>query len=246
MQEYYYNRVGIRDRFQGNRWESVVFKEFEAALMSKTRPFPCVFGVAGFQQDQLRYCFNEELVVSDIALSLEHFIKHSREYGQNTSLVIFSKPCNVETVKSYEKRFWSIISELAAIDQYEWPQDIPRSLDNPLWEFCFAGEPIFVVCNTPAHVLRQSRRASSFMITFQPRWVFNNILGTPELAKKSSGKVQARLKPFDLISPSPHLGSYGSPENREFSQYFLHENNDQVKCPFHQLPEKNINKIGVA
>ena len=72
------------------------------------------------------------------------------------------------------------------------------------------------------------------MITFQPRWVFDKI-GVLELVKKLSGKIRSRLKDFDLVSPSPHLGSYGSIENREFSQYFLHENNHPVSCPFHQL-----------
>ena len=80
------------------------------------------------------------------------------------------------------------------------------------------------------------------MVTFQPRWVFEGILGKPELAKKSSGKVRSRLKPFDLISASPHLGSYGNSENREFSQYFLLEDNEPVICPFNQLPERNLNR----
>jgi FPC/CPF motif-containing protein YcgG len=246
MSQYYFKKSEINDIFQPYTWESTVFKEFETTLTSKTRPFPCIFGVAGFQQDQLRYSFSEKLTAPDIASSLENFVKNSREYGQNTSLVVFSRPRPMENIKSYEERFWSLISDLASIDKYEWPEKIPRTLDSPLWEFCFAGEPIFVVCNTPAHVLRQSRRASCFMITFQPRWVFDGILGTPELAKKSFEKVRSRLKPFDLISPSPHLGSYGNPDNREFSQYFLREDNEPVSCPFHQLPEKSSNKKDVA
>ena len=69
-----------------------------------------------------------------------------------------------------------------ALDKNAWPAEIPEQVDHPMWEFSFAGEPIFVVCSTPAHVMRQSRRASTFMLTFQPRWVFEKILGTEKAA----------------------------------------------------------------
>ena len=91
---------------------------------------------------------------------------------------------------------------------------------------------MFVVCNTPAHVLRQSRRSSSFVVTFQPRWVFDEILGTPEATKRSTSKVRDLLKQYDMIDPSPHLGLYGDDLNREYLQYFLRENNAEVKCPY--------------
>ena len=246
MLQYYFKRSEIDDNFQPHMWESVVFKEFETTLTSTIRPFPCIFGISGFRKDQLRYSFIDRLTAFNISSSLEHFVRNSRKYGKNTSLVVFSRPRPLESIKYYEQRFWSLISDLASIDHYKWPENIPQTLDNPLWEFCFAGEPIFVVCNTPAHVLRQSRRSSSFMVTFQPRWVFESILGTPESAKKSSGKVRSRLKSFDLISPSPHLGSYGDSENREFSQYFLSEDNESVSCPFHQLSQRSSNRRNIA
>jgi FPC/CPF motif-containing protein YcgG len=31
--------------------------EFESHMSSEARPFPCVFGAAGYRQDQLRYLF---------------------------------------------------------------------------------------------------------------------------------------------------------------------------------------------
>ncbi len=36
----YFKRSEIEENFQQHRWESVMFKEFEVALTSKTRPFP--------------------------------------------------------------------------------------------------------------------------------------------------------------------------------------------------------------
>lgn len=247
MSHLYYRKSEALESFRSDGWESFVLKEFESMLTSKARPFPCIFGVAGFQRDEIRYAFSEDMSASDIAPALEKFVENSRDYGRNTSLVVFSKPGSVKDVVHYENRFWSLLHELTKLDKKERPENIPSEIDEPLREFCFAGEPIFVVCNTPAHVLRQSRRSSSFMATFQPRRVFEDILGTPEVARQSSGKVRARLKSFDLLSPSPHLGLYGDPNTREYAQYFLRENNDEeVKCPFHRLrSRKNRKKADV-
>ena len=127
------------------------------------------------------------------------------------------------------------MNELACIDGAAWPENIPQEIDNAHWEFCFRGEPTFVVCNTPAHVARQSRRASSFMLTFQPRWIFDQLLHTSKAAETAFGKVRERLKVFDLISLSPDLGLYGSAGTREYRQYFLEDENKVASCPFRRL-----------
>ena len=215
-----------------NSWERVVFAEFEASLTSKSRTFPCVFAVAGFRTNSLRFGYVENPLAVSIAPILNEYLRECRKFGRYTSLVVFSRPGPVLSIDTYEKMFWRLLIELVGQDKHRWPEDIPRQLDSPLWEFCFAGEAIFVVCNTPAHVLRQSRRASSFMVTFQPRWVFEGILGTTEAAKRSTSKVRDILRHYDMIDPSPHLGLYGDDLNREYRQYFLRENNGEVKCPY--------------
>ena len=74
------------------------------------------------------------------------------------------------------------------------------------------------------------------MLTFQPRWVFEKILGTEKAAAAAFGQVRERLGPYDSIEPSPVLGRYGSPEKREFRQYFLLDDNQSVlSCPFTRL-----------
>ena len=235
----YFDRHDLEKTSQRADWKHVVFKEFESTLLSKTRPFPCLFGVAGFQKNQLRFAFSEDMRAEEIITPLAHFVKNCRRYGVNTSLVIFSKPRNVDTIDAYNSRFWTLLRDLAKLDKHAWPQDICTEIDTPEWEFCFAGEPIFVVCNTPAHVQRQSRRSSAFMVTFQPRWVFENLLGTDKSASKAFNSVRSRLVEFDLSEPSPHLGKYGQAEVREFRQYFLLEDDLAVGCPFHFLKGGN-------
>jgi FPC/CPF motif-containing protein YcgG len=207
-------------------------------MSSETRPFPCLFGVAGYQQNQLRYLFLDPYNIELLGEQLAMFLDEARTFGPNTSFVVFTRPKPVQTLDAYRRKFWLTLDQLVQIDKAPWPSQIPEQLDHPLWEFSFHGEPIFVVCNTPAHVARQSRRSTSFMLTFQPRWVFEKILGTKRAADLAFARVRERLGPYDTISPSPDLGSYGDLAGREFRQYFLaNDNEGHVVCPFRKLGE---------
>lgn len=232
MIEHYFCKEKVAEYFSSDDWQYKIFQEFENSIQSNSRPFPCVFGVSGFKLNQLRFAFFETLNPKQVGVALEDYVREARKFGPNTSLVVFTKPTAVQSIAAYERKFWTFLQDLAKVDTHSWPSDIPMELDHPDWEFCFAGEPLFVVCNTPAHVMRQSRRASAFMLTLQPRWVFNGILGTKEAAQNAVSIVRGRLEPYDLVSLNPHLGSYGDPENREFAQYFLREDNEDVKCPY--------------
>ncbi len=226
----------VRSLHDSPSWQRVVFSEFESTLTSKSRPFPCVFGVAGLKADQLRYVFLDPLEPEPLAEALREYLPAARGFGRMTSLVVFGRPGPVQNIEHYRSRFWNILDGLERMDTAPRPELVDRQLDSPSWEFCFAGEPIFVVCNSPAHVLRQSRRSTSFMITFQPRWVFEGITDSEEPAmKKALTTVRERLRAFDAISPSPHLGVYGAEENREYRQYFIDDSNDTPVCPFHNL-----------
>lgn len=246
MDDLYFDKQGVIERYPEKSWQRIMFQEFEAALVSKTRLFPCIYGVAGYTGDELRYCFSEDLTAVDIAPALTDFVKNSRSFGKNTSLVAFSRPRPTHNLNHYRDRFWSLLDGLHLEDTKQWPDEIPTELNNANWEFSFAGEPIFVVCNTPAHVMRQSRRSSSFMVTFQPRWVFEGILGNKETAEKSTRKVRERLANYDFIPPSDDLGFYGDPDNREFAQYFLDDANETAKCPFHNLTDPTDEKEKIA
>jgi FPC/CPF motif-containing protein YcgG len=232
----YLSRIQVQDRYADGTWQTILFQEMAASLNSDTRAFPCIFGVAGFRSDQLRYLFLDEEDVEGLATNLRSYIAEARSFGPNTSLVVFFRPRPLLPLEAYRAKFWALLGRLSTLDESEWPADIPAELDSPEWEFSFAGEPVFVVCNTPAHVQRQSRRASSFMLTFQPRWVFDGILGTPKARDASVAKVRSRLAKYDMVAPSPDLGAYGHPDNREYKQYFLGDDNrPSTGCPFHAM-----------
>lgn len=235
MPKLFLSRSEMTEEFSSGSWQSMLFSELEASLMSDVRPFPCIFGVQGFRSGNIRFAFVDKICGDEVAPILLQYLSSARGFGKRTSLVVFGRPGPVESIRSYEKQFWSLLSSLSELDEKPWPSEIPHEIDHPSWEFCFGGEPIFVVCNTPAHVERQSRRATSFMVTFQPRWVFEGLTDTAAAASKSSSVVRARLRRFDLVDVSPALGRYGDTSNREFRQYFLTDKNDEVECPMHSL-----------
>ena len=244
MSRLYLRKGEVGSSFAISTWQSVLFAEFEAQMCSEARPFPCVFGVAGYRQDQLRYLFLDPFDVAVLGEQLALFVSESRSHGPNTSLIVFSRPRPVQTIESYYRKLWLTLDQLANLDKSAWPAGIPEQIDHPMWEFSFAGEPIFVVCSTPAHVLRQSRRSSAFMLTFQPRWVFEKILGSDKAAEAAFAEVRNRLLPYDSTSPSPLLGRYGNHDGREYQQYFLFDENDgAAQCPFARLAQTRTETI---
>jgi FPC/CPF motif-containing protein YcgG len=222
--------------FPPQSWQRTVFSELGAAFESTVRPYPCIFGAAGYRADSLRFLFLERITPRALGPVLRTYLAQAREHGCHASLVIFEHPEEVRPMETYRKRFWRLLRGLARIDAHPWPTDIPRNLDDPGWEFCFSGEPVFVVCNTPAHVRRQSRRSSGFMITMQPRWVFEGITDKERSARAAFAAVRRRLAEYDMLEPSPSLGRYGDPETREYAQYFIADENSAPVCPMASLP----------
>jgi FPC/CPF motif-containing protein YcgG len=232
-------KAEITRSFGEQDWQRRILAEFEATLTSPARAFPCVYSVNGFRANQLRFAFPDPFDAETLAPVLREYLGSARGIGRLTSLVAFARPSPVRTLESYREKFWAVLDDLARLDKSSWTAGMPESLDNPFWEFCFAGEPIFVVCTSPAHILRQSRRSTSFTITFQPRWVFQGLTDTPRRSARASAAVRERLKAFDLLPPSPALGRYGDPDSREARQYFIDDTQtrDQA-CPFARLGEE--------
>lgn len=230
-----YNKYTVTENYQNGSWQRKAFNEFKDTMTNEESPFPCVFGVHGLKQDHLRFIFHREIDIEILSQQLRKYVKNSRTFGNNTSLVLFTKIDQSLEIDEYHDFFWNTLKALTENDSQPWPSEIPKSTGDPKWEFCFAGEPIFVVCNTPSHVMRYSRHSPHFMITFQPRWVFDNILGSPEQARKAFSTVRNILKDYDTTPLSPDLGIYGNPGVLESRQYFLDDVNKTKECPFKKL-----------
>lgn len=220
-------------------WGKPYVKDLMRALLSSEEPFPCTFATVAAKKDALRFGFIESLHDADtwrpLVGILSDYLNIYQEISRVTSLVVFFPPGDEAlTMANYYQRFWGILQFLHDNDTHAWPASIPCQIDDGWWEFSFGGVPIFVVCSTPAHDRRKSRSSPAFLITFQPRWVFEGLEVNTTRGTTARRVIRERLRAYDEVEPSPELGAYGDAANREWRQYFLPDDNQASlpQCPF--------------
>lgn len=220
-------------------WELDAAERFAARMFDKEQPFPCVFGVDALRRGTLRLSFiGNTDTQAELAATLEEFVQAAPELGKRTSLVAFFEPSpGLHSLDDYSRYFWNLLGGLREADGRPWPVDISQDTEDPHWEFCFAGMPLFIVANTPAHRRRASRHFEYFTITFQPRFVFDDIAATTPQGRNARKIVRGRLREYDAVPPAAQLASFGDPGTREWTQYYLDDDNlpipSDVKCPLH-------------
>ncbi|MBE3571299.1 MAG: YqcI/YcgG family protein [Bacillales bacterium] len=194
--------------------------------------FPCHFGTASERKGDLRYFYIENHDLSPLPDVLRKFLTLSRENEHNKlALVVFVQPETPEqSFDYYEEYFWNILKYLNRHDKKEWPSNIPTNPDDPLWEFCFDGEPIFVSVNMPAYKNRITRNTGkSLILIFQPRRIFADI------TSKAVNLIRSKVESIENLPSHPDLGKYGDENSREWKQYIItDDNNPRIGvCPFH-------------
>lgn len=226
-------------------WEEETFAEFKERMLSTETPFPCIFGVEAVSRGTLRYGFNHESLdgqADRLSMMLREFTDIAPSLGKRTSLVVFFKQIpdqiNHKTLFTW---FWNLLQKTTQLDSEPWPEKISSNPDTPTFEWSFNGQPMFVVVNTPIHNARTSRYFSTVAITFQPRFVFDDIAEGTERGDAARKIIRARLKEYDSTPITPLLGSYGDQDNREWNQYYLDDGyliEDLNHCPIHNFQEK--------
>ena len=220
-------------------WEEHAVDLFERRMLSTSRRFPCVFGVDAVRRGTLRYCFIPAGPdrVPALSSALREYSSRCRDFGNRTSLVAFFEPDeSIHTMDGYKREFWRLLNGVAAVDSEPWPAEIDTETESSEWEFCCFGMPFFVVANTPLHEARSSRYFEYFAITFQPRFVFEDLSPDSRTGRNARKVIRARLQQYDTVPAHPQLGGFGKQGNREWVQYFIGDDNTPVpeteKCPF--------------
>jgi hypothetical protein len=229
-------------------WQREAATAFTERMLSDSTLFPCVFGVTAVRKGTVRYSFIPagENRVDALAAALVEFTDIALTLGNRTSLVcFFDFDDSVDTLEEYRDHFWSLLSELQAGDTSEWPAGISQDPADSTWEFSFNSTPMFVVANTPRHTDRRSRQSAYFTITFQPRFVFDDLKAGTPTGDKARTVIRRRLETYDSVERTPLLGSFGEPGNVEWSQYFLNDDNAPVDlaagCPItHARPDRTL------
>ncbi len=222
-------------------WQQNAFKDFSTMIADEANTFPCIPARTGFLSNQLRFSFigdpRELQSAKALADCLKEYGQCARSAGKYTSHAIFFETPqdmleNYE-VEDYRALFWTVLNNITAFDEKEWPTEIPSDPSVHTWEFCFNGEPYFVFCATPAHQLRKSRHFATLLMAFQPRWVFEDINDTTVLGQKLKRLIRKRIDLYDEIPGHPDLKWYGQKDNHEWKQYFLSDDeHSPSKCPF--------------
>ena len=121
--------------------------------------FPCHFGVHAEKAGYLRYSFLNAYCLTPLPDALLNFLSVSRAHPAiRHALVLFVKPDEAwQTFDEYHDYFWDILSYLHEHDPSPWPTEVPLNPDEPLWEFSFDGEPIFVSGNAPIYEKHTTR-----------------------------------------------------------------------------------------
>lgn len=234
---------GSSSRNQLLDWEKHALDSFFAKISDKEKPFPCIPATIGFSMNQLKYGFigspRRDTTIKELASLLTSYTEQSREFGNFTSLIIFYETPETmknATVEEYEQIFWEHLSGLTALDDFDWPEDIPQDPHDPIWEFCFNGEKYFMYCATPAHKNRKSRHFDVMMLAITPRWVLQEFNKSQGYAQRIKAQVRKRLANYDRISIHPDLNTYGAEDNFEWRQYFLRDDDTSLsKCPYHRV-----------
>ena len=224
-------------------WVEAHWKTFREGLLGQRNgtPFPCFFGAKSVANGDPLYTVCPSMSDAEALLSLRdtilEYLDVYRDHSDRASLVTFFKPpTEPMSEREYHNALWHILQTLHLHDPEPWPEDIPTDPDDPYWEFCLGGEPMFPTCRAPFYEKRKSRYCPiGLEITFQPRELFEHldVTADTEAGQQAREVIQNRLEGYNGVCPHADLGDWGVEGDREWLQYMLSEDESQApdECP---------------
>lgn len=220
-----------------SEWAQASLREFRSRMTDQDNLFPCIFGVEAVVRGTLRYAFisSKGDQASNLATALQDYTEICDSLGKRTSLVCFFEHWAEEkTHEAYFQHFWQLLNDTSELDTKPWPAEFSPKPDEASFEYSFNDHPMFVVINTELHENRLSRAFSRVAVTFQPRFVFDDIREGTTKGDDARTIIRGRLKDYDNVDITPLLGSFGDESNREWKQYYLDDGTDieqATECP---------------
>jgi FPC/CPF motif-containing protein YcgG len=222
-------------------WGREAYLEFRAKVLDPA--FPCTFGTVAMRRGDVRFALlTPDDDVDERQLVREVLVEYTSELRGLDPLAASMRPLAVLmpalagfTERAYFDRGWRMLGWLAGHDTHRWPERVPSDPEHPAWSFCFGDVPLFVNFKTPAHERRRSRRMRcSYALLFQARDGFDLVAGDTPSGRRARALIRRKLEAFDGMPVHPALAHYGTPENREWKQYFLAEEEAGLpdRCPW--------------
>ncbi|PSP53098.1 hypothetical protein BRC67_02590 [Halobacteriales archaeon QH_3_68_24] len=224
-------------------WVGAHWRSFRDGLLGEQNgtPFPCFFGAESVENGDPLYTAvpstTDKDALLDLGRTLCRYLDERESHSERASLVTFFRPPERSLSEAeYHETLWHILQLLHVHDPAPWPADIPTDPDDPYWEFCFAGEPMFPTCRAPFYDVRESRYCPiGLEITFQPRALFESlgVTADTEAGQRARDVIHDRLAGYDGVCPHANLGNWGEDGDREWHQYMLPADEGQApdECP---------------
>ena len=155
------------------------------------------------------------------------------------NLIVFFEPLSSPlTHAEYRAVFWNTLLYLQHNDPKPPTGTANVDYSDPLWEFPFSANRLFVLGVSPSYKQRQSRNLGPGLImVFQPRQIFQDHITGNQIGAEARTYIRQRLERWDGVPPHPDLNVYGQSRNREWAQYFIAD--EQVSeagcCPLRRL-----------
>ncbi len=224
-------------------WVAAHWRTFRDGLLGERNgtPFPCFFGAESVRSGDPLYTAVPSTTDRDALLGLGRtlldYLEAYREHSDRASLVaFFAPPDRPLTEAEYHETLWHVLQFLHVHDPEPWPAGIPTDPEDPYWEFCFGGDPMFPTCRAPFYEERRSRYCPvGLEVTFQPRALFEalDVTADTEFGQQAREIIQDRLADYDGVCPHADLGDWGVEGDREWRQYMLSEDPEEApdECP---------------
>jgi FPC/CPF motif-containing protein YcgG len=220
-------------------WLPDVYRKFHRTLTAEG--YPCFFGAEAEKKGHHFYSRVDGNDIAHLPETIMTFLQRCTNVSRDkNNLIVFFEPLSSPLEHSaYRDLFWNTLRYLRDHDPAGFGGE-RLDLDDPRWEFPFAGSLFFVVGLSPSYRLRRSRNLGPSMImVFQPRQVFRDHLTGRDISGESRNLIRERLLEWDGVPFHPDLNTYGQPNNREWIQYFLSDDatSQQGRCPLSRSGE---------
>jgi FPC/CPF motif-containing protein YcgG len=236
------DREGVERRLERGElspWQATRYRAFRETMTDESSPYPCYFAVEAQRDGYFRYVFadtpTDDSALMGLVDPLAEFLDSYESYGEYPSLVAFFAPPEGELpAEAYKRQFWSVLRFLQDHDPEPWPASVPTDPEHPKWQFCFEGEPVFIVGRAPFYEKRRSRYAPHGLeITVQPWGIFDGLTGLDDEGQEARTIIRERLAAYDDVEAHPDAGDFVDPRTREWKQYMLPETNEEsvARCP---------------
>lgn len=220
-------------------WVQLASRRFRDRVCNERETFPCYFGTIAEKTGSLRYTYVEDSEIEqpwELLETLVSYLQTCQGTGKRSALVAFAGTGgNERSLQDYEAAFWRIMQFLHDHDPHPWPADVPTDPEDPLWAFCFAGQPIFVSGHSPLHHQRRSRWSpTGLLLVVLTQEDLAGIDCDNATARAVRRRIRGLLEEYDTVPPAAELTSfYGDVQGREWRQYWLDDANIRrpAQCP---------------